>query len=294
MARAHARDEVLVDRGGVRRVDRRDLDLTAPQAGGDLQALQRDPVGLDGLERAGDLGLRDPEQPQHALAQLDGAGQRLVEQSRRPARSPTSAAARAAGRAARAPTAGRPPRAAGPGAPARSRPARAPARRRGPSPACGSPPGRPPVDVRRPAHPQPLQDGPDALLQPRVERQAPSGEVGHDRRGEVVGGRPEATAGDDQIESERRLGLERRTHVLRAVADDEDLRAVDPRAAQPLRQPGPVGVADDPGQDLRSRDDDAGACAHEVQVGRADALNTRGLRPGRRSYPMPLAVDATA
>ena len=52
-----------------------------------------------------------------------------------------------------------------------------------------------------PAAAQPLEDRPDALLERRVERQRAPGEVRDDLGGQVVGGRAEAAAGDDEVEA---------------------------------------------------------------------------------------------
>ena len=69
----------------------------------------------------------------------------------------------------------------------------------------------------------------------------------------------------------------------RRSADDHDLGELDPVLAQPLRQPRPVAVGDDPGQHLGAGDDDAGARAHGAQVGRWSAGSSRGALPGRSS-----------
>ena len=124
----------VVDRRGGGLEHRRDLDLAAAQAGRDLELLDRHAVRLDLAQRRGDLGLGDPEQPQHPLLVgrrrlASSAAQRLGLD----APSPTSAAARAAGPGARPPSAGsraRPAR-------ARCRPARARSRPRARAPACG-------------------------------------------------------------------------------------------------------------------------------------------------------------
>ena len=101
--------------------------------------------------------------------------------------------------------------------------------------------------------------------------------------GEVVGRRTQATGGDDQVDAECGLRLERRPHVGGPVADDRDLGQIDPSLTQPLGQPGPVAVGDDARQDLGTGDDDGRAGAHGAQVGRLPAGSSRGARPGRTS-----------
>ena len=95
---------------------------------------------------------------------------------------------------------------------------------------------------------------------------------------EVVGGRPEAAAGDDQVDALARRGSAARPRMSsRPVADDHDVRELDAQLAQPLRQPRAVAVGDDPAEHLRARDDDAGARAH-VQVGAWSSGSERGAR----------------
>ena len=182
-----------------RLVERRDLDLAAPQARRDLQRREVESGLLGDEERLGDLGLGDPHQPQDRL---------LVDRSRprsrhetRPSRAPppTSAAARAAGRAARRPS-GPPSSAAGgtttPGAVPTGSSTVAPcghvrllaraARHRGA------------VDVR-PALRERRDDRRDPLLQLRVEHQRPAREVGDHLGREVVRRRAEPAARDDQV-----------------------------------------------------------------------------------------------
>ena len=88
----------------------------------------------------------------------------------------------------------------------------------------------------------------------------------HDLGREVVGGRPEAAAGEDQVHA--RVGHEpqRRLDVRRPVAHDHRQREVDAEIAQAVGQPGAVAVADAAGEHLGPGDDDARAGAH-VQVG---------------------------
>src|SRR5690606_14650173 len=81
-----------------------------------------------------------------------------------------------------------------------------------------------------------------------------------------------------------------------------DLDHVDAQLAQPLRQPGAVAVGDQPVEDLRAGDEDAGPRGH-VQVGSASAGS--GLTPsgvisepnasadGVTSIGLPLARSCT-
>ena len=77
--------------------------------------------------------------------------------------------------------------------------------------------------------------------------------------------------------------LERGEHVLRPVADHDDVRQLDAALAQPLGEPRAVAVGDHPRQHLGAGDDDAGADAHPAQVGRSDSGSSRGRLPGRMS-----------
>ena len=127
-----------------RLVARHDLDLAAPQAGRDLQPLERHALALGRAQRLGDLRLGDPEQAQHPPPVRRRARERRAQRRglhrRRPHRLQLARRARQHhdGRAR-----SRPARAARP-APARSRPARGSSRPAGPPPACGCSPGSPP------------------------------------------------------------------------------------------------------------------------------------------------------
>ena len=65
-----------------------------------------------------------------------------------------------------------------------------------------------------------------------------------DLGGQVVGRRPQPAAGDDQVDAARRQEAQRLRHVLAAVADDERVGVLDAERAQALGQPRPVAVAD--------------------------------------------------
>ena len=82
-----------------------------------------------------------------------------------------------------------------------------------------------------------------------------------DLGGQVVGGRAQAAAGDDQVDA-RAAGSAAPRHVLGPVADDRDVGEVDAELAQALGQPRPVAVGDPAGEDLGPGDDDARAGAH--------------------------------
>ena len=81
---------------------------------------------------------------------------------------------------------------------------------------------------------------------------------------QVVGGRPQPAAGDDQVDAARGQEAQRLLHVLAAVADDQRVGVVDAQLAQALGQPRPVAVGHAAREDLGARDDDAGARAHAV------------------------------
>ena len=95
-----------------------------------------------------------------------------------------------------------------------------------------------------------------------VEHQLEAGESGHGRHRHVVGRRPEAAAGDDEIHAlvgeEPQLCLD----VVGAVAADGDVGQFNAQLEQPVGDPGAVTVLDPSRQHLGSRDNDAGACAH--------------------------------
>ena len=115
----------------------------------------------------------------------------------------------------------------------------------------------------RPARPRGRQDRGDPLLQRHVEHHRASAEGADDGRREVVGSWPQSAAGDDQRHLQRRAPPQRREHVGRAVANDRDMREVDPELAQALGQPWAVAVADTPAQHLGAGDDNRRPRAHE-------------------------------
>ncbi len=118
------------------------------------------------------------------------------------------------------------------------------------------------VDVR-PALGDALEDLGDAPAQGVVHRHRAALEAPDDLGGQVVRGRPEAAAGDDQVAALGGQEGERVLHVLRAVADDDDRLQVDAELAQAVREPRPVAVHDAAGEDLGAGDDDARSRAHQ-------------------------------
>ena len=92
------------------------------------------------------------------------------------------------------------------------------------------------VEVEAPR--EAAQDLGDLRLHLLVEHQLAPGEAGDDLGREVVGGRPEAAAGDDQVHALGRHEAQRRLEVLRAVADDQDVGDLDPELGQLLGDPG--------------------------------------------------------
>jgi hypothetical protein len=116
---------------------------------------------------------------------------------------------------------------------------------------------------------EPGEDGGDLLLHCLVEFQLHPGEPGDHLSGQVIRGRPEPTAGDDQVDALAGEESQRRRQVLRPVSDAEQVGHLDAQLAQPLRQPRAVAVGDltveqlcpgdhDPGPDVR------GAVSHET------------------------------
>ena len=128
-----------------------------------------------------------------------------------------------------------------------------------------------------------LEDGQDPLLEVGVEHHLAAAE-GADHVGrEVVRGGAEPAGRDDQVDPLRGEKVERGAHVRGTVADDHDVRELDPGGAQALGQPRAVAVADDAAEHLRARHDDAGADAHPLHVGRRDSGSGRGFPPARSS-----------
>ena len=75
---------------------------------------------------------------------------------------------------------------------------------------------------------------------PLVELQLHPGEARDDLRGQIVGGRAEPAAGDDQVATLRGHEPQPRLEVLGAVADDEDVRDLDPERGELLETQGPL------------------------------------------------------
>ena len=279
------RGERVVDLRVGRLVARDDLDLAAPQARRDLQALELDPRLGGGPQRRRDLRLGDPVEAQHRAPVLDRARQRRPHRRASARRSPTSAAARAAGPAARRPSARRRTRGVTtrPGAVPTGSRITAPAGitaclRLDASTASGSRSGQRAISG--------LQDLPDPPFQRLVEHHLATGEAPDDLRRQVVGRRPEPAARDDERAALAREEAQRPQDLLRPVADDDDRRRVRAQLEQPVRQPRAVAIRDAPGQHLGAGDDDPRADAHGLQTGRLSADS--GWRPPRGVICMPI------
>ena len=226
---------------------RRDLDLPAAQAGRDLQPRRAArPSRLGDAQRRGDLGLRDAEQPQHALRY-----------SRAPATAARSASVSAAvvphrlqlARRARAapPPSGRSPVAGG-----TTSPGAVPTGSRTVAPsgttACLRLPraDRLLVEVA-PARAAAARGSPRCA--PRAPRRGPSRgprsrATTSAVRSSAVG--PEAAAGDDQVHALARPGSAARRACPRGRSPTITMWASStPELAQPLGQPRPVAVGDD-------------------------------------------------
>ncbi len=80
----------------------------------------------------------------------------------------------------------------------------------------------------------------DLPLHLLVEEELAAGETGDDLGREVVGGRPEAAGGDDQVHPLAGHEAQRRLEVGGTVGDDEDVGDLDPELLEPLRHPGAV------------------------------------------------------
>ena len=214
-----------------------------------------DPVALDLAQALGDLRLRHPEHPQRVAAQRRRPRQdlphRLGRQRHRPHRLQLP---RRAGQDDHDPLPGRhhQPR-RGADRIERDRALRAP------SPACGWPPSPPPRRRRSRTAAKPRRISAifssicSSSSSSRPAKRATTSAV----RSSAVG--PEAAGGDDQVHALGGEEAQRRLEVVGAVGDDEDVGDLHPVLGQPFGDPGAVGVGDAPGQDLGSRDDDAGA-----------------------------------
>ncbi len=123
---------------------------------------------------------------------------------------------------------------------------------------------------------------------------APALEGADDLGGEVVGGRPQPAARDDQVDADRGQERERAVHVLGPVADDDGVGVVDPELAQAVRQPRAVAVRHPPRQHLGAGDDDPRPRAHAPQAGRFAAGSGLTRPGGVISYPRIPPVGATA
>ena len=194
------------------------------------------PVALDLAQALGDLRLRHAEHPHRVAAQRRRARQhlphRLGLQRRRPHRLQL---ARRAGQDDHDPLAGRhhqPRRGA-------DRVERDRALRHHRLLAVGLD-HRLLVEVEAAAAGEAAQDLGDLLLHLLVEHQLAAGEAGDHLGGEVVGGRAEAAAGDDQVHALGGQEAQRRLEVLGAVADDQDVGDLDPVLGQPFGDPGAV------------------------------------------------------
>ena len=99
----------------------------------------------------------------------------------------------------------------------------------------------------------------DTPLQSLVEHQLAPLEGPNYLGRQIVGGRPEAAACQDHIDSLSGHELEGRSHVGRPVAHDRDVRQIDARLEQSVGQPRAVAVAHAPRQDLGAGYNDAGA-----------------------------------
>ena len=123
-----------------------------------------------------------------------------------------------------------------------------------------------------------VDDRPDPLLQRLVQDHRRARPPGDHLGGEVVRGRPEATAGQHQVDV--REEVQGAPQIIGPVADHHDLGQLHAEPAQRLGQPGPVGVADQPRQHLGAGDDDARADAQVAQSPvRTDSLSRLGFLP---------------
>ena len=221
-------------------------------------------LALGHAQRLGDLRLGDPEQPQRPL-RVGGRAARSPRAARR-CRAPraTSAAARAAGRAAPRPSGRARPVAAGGTTSPGAVPDGLEHRRAAGTVACLrlAAPDRLRVDVR---------PAPGAAARrsrrcaARAPRRAPSRGPGSARPPRLSDRRRSGPSPPlVRIRSSPCAAMkpQRRAHVLRAVADDRRVGEIDAELAQPVRQPRAVAVAARGREHLGARHHDPGARAH--------------------------------
>ncbi len=260
----------LVAPGAVAHVD---LQLPAAQAGRDLERREVD-VGADLAQRLGDLRFRHPEQAHRLRPVRLGARQHRLHPGGREHRLPHRVQL---ARRAREHDHGRP------AADRHHEPGRGPGRidRLGAHRNHRLLAVRDPQRVGVEAKPagEVGEDRGDLVLHALVEDHLHPREAGDDLGGQVVGGRPQPAAGDDEVAALGRHEPEPALEVLGPVADREDVRDLDPELAEPLRDPGAVAIRDPRGDHLGARDQDAGAHAHSsgLNSGRA-RLRPAGLR----------------
>ncbi len=241
----------------IRLETRDDLDLAPPQAGGDLERREPHPGGVRGAQRVRDLRLRQPEQP-HDLAPVMVA----------PAIAAWNASVATASSHIGCSSLGGPGSTTTVGSRATlgggtTRPGAVPPGASTVAPdgitACLRLAAR---SASRSASGQRSSAGfrisPIRASSALVEHHLAPAEAPDDLRRQIVRRGPEAAAGDDHRDPGRRHLLERRKQILGTVTDHLDHRHVDSEVQQPLGQPRAVAVADDPGQDLGARDEDAG------------------------------------
>ena len=229
-----------------------DLELPAPQASGDLERPSGTPSAFSEAQGRRDLRARAAGRSTGSAARKEPArSQQLAQRMRSrasvlPHRLQLSAAAQ--GKTA---TSGPDVETSSPGAvptgsstAAPSRHARLLAR---------PPPASPPLPggLSRERRPQVQRTAQMRLLQVRVEARSthPAHSATTSRR-EIVGGRPQAAAGQHQVHADPGEEIQRRAQVVRAVRDNDRVRQHDPVRPQLLREPRAVGVRDDPRQHL--------------------------------------------
>ncbi len=116
----------------------------------------------------------------------------------------------------------------------------------------------------------------DALRERLVKDRLTALKAAHDLGGEIVGGRPQPAAREDQVDLLGGRVLERALHVIRSVADDRQIGEIHPQLTQSLGEPRAVTVAHATVQHLGARHHYRGPHAH-VQVGRCPSASV--LRP---------------
>ncbi len=231
----------LYDVGGVGLVAGDNLELAAPQAGGDLQRLEAGQALLGVAQRLGQAGLRQPEHPHGVLAVGRSAGDGFLDggclHRDRPHR--LQFAGRTGEHHDR--------RLAGNDDTWRG-PHRVDHQRSGRDHGLLTVSGAHGVEITAAeAGHQLLQDRRDLVLQLGVQHQLTSAKPGDRGNGHIVGCRPQPAAGDDQIHALGRHEAQLRLDVGCAVTADGDVGEFNSQLEEPIGDPWTIAIGNPTG-----------------------------------------------